>query len=300
MSVTASGAWPRKRASASTSLKPVWCGLILSVPHAGTSRVAQHPQRARSKAEVDAIEHQDAARRSDGVEKIDALRAAIEQSHRFGKLVMPRAAPRPRARRSPRRPKGRCLCPAPAPDSGTSSSPVPSLRNRCRLRARAPPVLRYIKSYVEARPLAPERRAGRGRRGPGRSRVLPAETLRGAACMSHATCRCIQNVASLPKNRASRTAVSGVMRPPAADEFVDPPSGHAQRRSELGLADRERLQEPRCEELPRVRRACATPGQARGPLAPAAGPVAARAHCARPPASCRAAACRDSRLAAPA
>ena len=34
---------------------------------------------------------------------------------------------------------------------------------------------------------------------------------RAAACMSHASCRCIQNIGSLSKNRASRSAVSAVM-----------------------------------------------------------------------------------------
>ena len=85
---------------------------------------------------------------------------------------------------------------------------------------------------------SPRLRGLRGRRARGAAYFLLrcATAPRTAACMSHATCRCIQNAASLPKYIASRTAVSGVIARRPLIELVDAAARDAQRRGELGLA----------------------------------------------------------------
>ena len=82
ISVIASGASPRSCASARTSLKPVWWGLIFTRLPRRDFAVAQHAQRARRQSEIDRVEHEHATRRRDRAEEIESLRPAVEHASR--------------------------------------------------------------------------------------------------------------------------------------------------------------------------------------------------------------------------
>ena len=227
---------PRRCASARTSLNPVWCGSCCVRPQAGTVAVAQHPQRARRQPEVDRVEDQHAARGRDVV--VAGMRPSVPPSSQHARPAETAYA----------------ACSAstartPNPSSAHSTLPMPSTSasQRARFRLAVTPGTGYSRERPTARrALSPGQgsRADLARTGARRdmrcagARLRAPRVAHAAACMSHATCRCIQNAASLPKYSASRTAVSGVIaRRPLMSSLTrrrETPSACGQ----LGLADR--------------------------------------------------------------
>ncbi len=209
------------RASARTSLKPVWCGESFVAAPGGDLGVAQHLERAGRQTEVDRIEHEHPPRRRDVVEESEAQRAAVDE-------LDVRRATRSRAWSA-------STARTPKPSSAQSTLPMPSAGAAAMLlllRPVTPAVTVRRPTRGEpaaARDATSERwRSGHARPGTAASPVCAD----GPAASRQArrgrrpprACPRRPEGASRTRRRCRRTrratAVSGVIAPPAVDEFV--------------------------------------------------------------------------------
>ena len=193
-----------------------------------------------------------------------------------------RAAPRRRARQSLRRPTAGCQCRAPRPHCPN------------------PPAHLLLQSLqVKATCVAPSRiELCQGEAANLRESARPQVTFGQTSAFGAPPDACPMRPAgaSRTRHRGRRTwppdGRVGRDGATAVDQLVDPPAGNAQRPRQLRLGDRQRLQEPRVEELAWRRRAARRQCERRR------GPFAAHARACReigsPPACCRL--CRGSGL----